>query len=640
MASQRRLSAIMFTDMVGFTARTQSDEAGTLALLEELERLVRAHLAEHHGREVKSTGDGVLVEFPSALEATRCAVAIQERLRERNRATGVPIELRIGLHLGDVEQRGDDIFGDAVNIAARVQPTADAGGIAVSAQVFDQVRNKIGLRLEKLEPKALKGLRVPMEVYRVVLPWNAPSGEPAGGPELRRIAVLPFSNISPDPRDAYLSDGLTEEVITVLSQLRELRVIARTSVEPYRTSPKSVAQVGVELGVGWVLEGSVRKAGNRLRITIQLIDSRSQEHVWAGTYDRELDDVFALQSELAKQVADALEIKLLAREAARLDRRAPPNTDSYLEYLRGRANMHFISEAELRSAKEHFERAIALDASNAAAHAGLSDVHRRLGGTYYHLPVPSWRRAAREHADRAVELDPDLADGHTSVAMNYWANGDYASAEREIQRAIQLNPSLALARLVRAGMLADLGREEEALEELAVGEELDPLSPLITGDRVDLLTHLGRWDVAEAALEKLGRIESHGLLYYDRRASLDLVRGDIEGFGRDIERFNELLPDRPELVCARAQYLARRSQPERARELLRSVEGLPDPVRPVAQIARSYALLGDLDSCFHWLDIAVDLGRFYPRYWRFDPLIAHVRSDPRFTALLRKAHVA
>ena len=631
----------MFTDMVGYTALTQLDERRSLELLEEQEAAVRPLLNAYHGRAVKSTGDGLLAEFPSALQATECAVAIQRRLSDRNRESGgPPIELRIGIHLGDVEERNEDIFGDAVNIAARVQPIADPGGIAISQQVYDQIRNKISLPLEKLERRSLKGVEAPMDVYRVVLSVGRPmpsTPTPAAGPN--RLAVLPLANISPEPQDAYFSDGLTEEVITTLSELPELRVIARTSVEPYKTAPKPIAQVGTELGVGWVLEGSVRKARTRLRIALQLVDVRTQEHVWSATYDRELDDVFALQSDVAHRVAEALKIRLGTREKSRLDRRPTVRPESYLEYLQGRTCLHGIEQAKLLEAREHFERALALDDRNAAAHAGLSEAHALVGSIYRYLPRPEWTELARREADRAIELDPDLAEAHTALALAQNRPDGTRAGERELRRAIELNPSYAGAHFWCALALADLGRPEEALREFAIAGELDPLSALVLAEEVSLLIDLGRLNRAEARLERLGQVEPKPILFEDRRASLLLARGDLESFHRSIERFDQLLPGRPETLATRALYHALVGQKESARELLQKAQALPEPVRPTAHIARVYAALGDLDSCFRWMEVAADRGELSPRTWRYSERVATVRQDPRFTTILRRLDV-
>jgi adenylate cyclase len=639
-ASTRRLAAIMFTDMVGYTASTQASEARTLELLDDLEGLVRPLLTHHHGREIKSTGDGFLVEFDSALMATRCAIDIQRAIHERNDQPGVtPFQIRIGVHLGDVEQRGTDIVGDAVNIAARIEPVAEPGGICVSGAVREQVWNKIPDELEKLAPKALKGLQISTDIYRVVPPSAARNlPDQSTGPT--GIAVLPFSNISPDPKDEYFADGLTEELITVLSQLKELRVISRTSVMQFKATTKSVSQIGTELGVVSILEGSVRKSGNRLRVAAQLIDARSDRHLWAQTYDRELHDVFAVQAEIARQVAEALKIELLAPEAARLDGRALPHPESYLEYLQGRTSLHTVSEEALRSAQAHFERALELDERNAAAHAGLADIQRVLGSVFHHLPKAEWEATSRGHAARAIELDPNLAEAHASLGFILWDDAEYPAAEREIQRALALNPSFAWARIWYADLLADEARSEEALREFALAEELDPLSTLALGEEIQLLVLLRRLDAAEVKIEKLGQLENFGLLYHNTRVNLCFARGDLGECLREIDQVTKLLPGHSDLAVGYAAHAAWSGEEQRARELLRTVESLPEPVRPDGQIAGVYANLGDLDACFHWLEIAVRTKRIAPRFWRLEPTLSHVRNDPRFAVLLRELNLS
>jgi adenylate cyclase len=640
MPTTRRLAAIMFTDMVGYTAAAQTDERAALALRKEQEELVHPVLTAHQGRKVKSTGDGFLVEFESALHATECAVDIQRRLRERNGRTGVrPIDLRIGIHLGDVEEDGTDIFGDAVNIASRIEPTAEPGGICISGAVREQVRNKIRDPLEKLPSTALKGVRDEIDIYRVVLPWAARDAA-APSADAPSLAVLPFANISPDPKDEYFADGLTEELISVLSQLPGLRVIARTSVMPYKAAPKPISQIGAELRVTTVLEGSVRKAGNRLRITAQLIDTRTQSHVWASTFDRDLDDVFAVQSEMAKHVADALKIKLLARDEGRLQSRPLANAESYLEYLQGRTSMHGSTEAAVREAKGHFERAIQLDDRNAAAHAGLADLYSTLGGFYRFLPKEELRAASRKHAARAIELDPNLAEAHAAWGGILQNDYDYAAAERELRLALELNPSYAWARGVYASLLADQCRTEEALREYVLAEQLDPLSTLVLGSHQELLTALRRMDEARALLERLGRADNFGLIYHAARGNLFFMEGDQAAFLEEVAWLDRNVPDRQEPAAALALAAARAGDGARTRELLRPIEALPEAIRPDAQIALAYAMLGDLDACFPWLERAIAARRVGIMWFRLDPLLAPLRADPRFTAILKNLNLA
>ncbi|HYA54775.1 MAG TPA: adenylate/guanylate cyclase domain-containing protein, partial [Thermoplasmata archaeon] len=349
MATSRRLSAIMFTDMVESTQLAQRDERAALALIEEQEKLARPVLTSHHGRWVKSTGDGFLAEFGSALDAVECAVELQDRVRERNRSPGaVPLRIRVGVHLGDVQRRSGDIFGDAVNVAARVESAAEPGGVCISGPVHELVRNKVPNPLERLGAQTLKGVTEPVQLYRVVLSPTEPSVSPRTD-SVPRLAVLPLANISPDPRDEYFADGLTEELISVLSKIPGLRVIARTSVTPYKSSSKSAAQIGTELGVGSILEGSVRKAGDRLRISLQLIDASSQEHVWTESYDRQMSDVFAIQSEVAESTAKAIRVELSDRAREFLGRAPTTNLRAYDLFLRAILKAELVSEKSFRA---------------------------------------------------------------------------------------------------------------------------------------------------------------------------------------------------------------------------------------------------------------------------------------------------
>ncbi len=475
----------MLTDIAGYTAMTQADEQLALELLSEHALLLRDRFASHQGREVKGTGDGFLVEFPSALDAVRCAIDIQEALHERN-AT-VPedrsLRLRIGIHLGDVVHRGDDVFGDGVNITSRVEPLAQPGGISISRQVYDQVWNKLQLPLVSLGEQELKNVKACIEVFRVVLPWEAATEEgvtACAAPEADRlrIAVLPLVNISPDPADAYFADGMTEELIYSLSKICCFRVIAQTSVIPYRGVKKPASVVGRELRVGTLLEGSVRKAGPRVRITLQLIDAQSEEHLWSEAYDRDLEDLLAVQSDVAQRVAEALQVRLAPREKERLDAQATGDLDAYMLYLKGRHFWNAHTPDGARKAIELFLAAIALDPDYALAYSGLADAHSLL----------SDRRKAMEAAEKALALDPGLAEAHASLGLiREEFSRDIAGAEEELQHAIALNPSYAMARHWYAMLLAVEGRSEEALAQLRKALELDPFSPVSAALAAELL---------------------------------------------------------------------------------------------------------------------------------------------------------
>jgi adenylate cyclase len=627
----------MFADMAGYTAATQSDEAGTLKLIQEQEELVRPLLAMHRGRGVKSTGDGFLAEFDSALHAVQCAIDIQQHLHERNAQPGnSTIPLRIGIHLGDVEERGTDIFGDAVNIAARIEPLANPGGICISGQVFDQVENKLPIRYEKLGPQRLKNVRSPVEIYRVVLPWSA-RAPPAPSSGSTRLAVLPFSNISPDPKDEYFADGLTEELITVLSQLRGLRVIARTSVSQYRSTSKSVPQIGAELGVEAVLEGSVRKAGDELRITVQLIDVDTQEHAWASTYDRKLENVFAVQSEIAKQVAEALEIELQSTESARLETRPTVRPESYLAYLKGRTLMHTVSPASFEAAKAQFELAVSLDDRNASAHSGLADVTIMTGWYFPSVPYSEWHESGRRLVKRALELDSNIAEAHVSLAMVLWSERDYIGIERELKLALSLNPSYALAHEIYAGVLEDEGRADEALLEFDQAEEADPISPTLLL-HARLLIWLGRLDEALVKIQKVGKPLDSTSQYHNILARYFLARQDLERGLKEIQLTEELLTEPSSKPLYRAFYYALSGEKEKARALLRSEESRSISAARQAVIVSTYAELGDIDECYRWMEAGPPTQPL--QALRLSPRFEGVRRDPRFQPLLKKMNLA
>lgn len=634
MVATRRLAAIVFTDIVGYTALAQADEAGALKLLREEEELVRPLLVAHEGREIKSTGDGFLVEFDSALRAVQCAIDIHHRLQERNSQAGAtPISLRIGIHLGDVEEHAGDIFGDAVNIASRIEPLALPGGVCISAQVFDQVRNKIPNRFEKLESKVLKNIRLPMDVYRILLPWDSPEAPSAAAPRTR-LAVLPLANISPDPKDEYFADGLTEELIGALSKIRELRVIARTSVGQYKSGTKSVSQIGVELGVGTVLEGSVRKAGDRLRITLQLIDAGTQEHIWANSYDRELDDVFAIQTEIAERTAVALRLELLGSERESIHRKPTKNIAAYNLYLRGIYAAHKVTLDGYAESIKLLDEAIRTDPGFSLAFSSLANMYILLSGMSL-APREAFPRAQALIA-KALALDPNSSDAHTArgnLALQH--NQDWETSEAEFRRALTLNPSDANAHFWYAMLLSVVQRFEEAKEELRTVIELDPLWELPKAWLTSAHELSGDFDEAIASAQEErdrapGTPGPHILLgqIYARAGRLDEARKESELASGPVADNSEL---------ERALLRAALGEPDEGRLLAARLEEAAKTVYvSSSRIACLYAALGQEEKALEWLERDYRSGdrTFWYAYQSigFDPL----RDDPRFKVMVEK----
>ncbi len=637
MTSVRRLSAIVFTDMVGYTASAQADEKTALSLRNEQESIIRPLVSAYQGRVVKSTGDGLLLEFGSALKATECALGIQQRLHERSRQGGLtPITVRIGIHVGDVEEQAADILGDAVNIAARVEPLADPGGVCITGEVYTQIHNKLPNDWERIPPRELKGIRQPVVLYRAILPWfRAGTSHPSA--DSSRIAVLPFANFSPDARDEYFADGLTDEIITVLSQIQDLRVIARTSVFPYKGTGKPLAQIGAELGVSTLLEGSVRMAGDRIRVTAQLIDVNSQAHRWAQAYDRNLEDVFAVQSEVAREVAKALQVRLAKTEEARLGeiRTTPP--ESYLAFLRGNtALLHSYSEQSLREAQWQFERAIALDPSNARAHAALSETMHFVAVFYRPGDRSQLDRTARELAEKSIHLDPNLADGHSSLGSILYDGLEFVAAEEEAHIALALNPNLTIARMWYSALLSEEGRADDALRELHLAYELDPQSRNVVGTLLRLLVTLRKLEEAKPLLDRFSDLDSGGRLSHEVMALYLIGRADYEAALREIELAESLPPDmgpqKPSIWRATVLALAGRSA--EARLVLGELEALPRWHTRNESLALNYGLLGELDVAYRLLNQGVE-GGLALQTIRLDPLAEPIRRDVRFAQLLK-----
>ncbi len=631
----------MFTDLEGFTSRTQRDEAGSLRALEEQERLIEPVLRARRGRKVKSTGDGYLVEFPDALDAVEAGVELQRSVNEQNaRAGGEPMRVRVGIHLGDVQERDGDIFGDAVNLASRIEPLAEAGGIALSSQVADQVRNKVAYRLERMGPKRLKGIEAPVEVYRVVLPWRRRDGE-TEAVAVPRLAILPLSNISPDPNDEYFADGLTEELIATVSQVRGLRVISRTSVSQYKSTPKPVAQIGSELGVTSILEGSVRKFGDRLRISVQLIDVPTDEHRWSETFDRKMDDVFAIQAEVAERTAGAMQVELLNSERASLRERPTSSLPAYEFYLRGiQAFQRTTADQNLdsdRTAEGYFLSAIREDPQFAAAYSALASHLVLVSGMT--RPGREVLPRARELAAKALTLNPRLSDAHVAmgnVAMQ--ADLDWTTAEAEFRQAIALAPSNASAHLWYGFLLGILQRFPEAKTENATAVELDPLWFYPRLQQAATYERSGDYPTAIALCERLAAVAGSPEQVPWMLSWLYALTGRDDEARQLVEPFRGTSAFGPRIV--RSVVLALLGEPEEAQALLDDwrAHRLGAYYNP-GGAAQFYSLLGAREEALSLLEEELKNGDrgLWARYQEasFDPL----RDDPRFLAMLRELRV-
>ena len=494
--SERRLAAIMFTDMVNYSELMQKDEAGTLQLLEDQQEIVNKILKDHGGRQIKTIGDAFFAQFDSILIALNCGVNIQETLVEFNstRQFSQRINLRIGIHLGDVEVKDNDAYGDGVNIASRIEPFADAGGICITEDVYRQVMNKTEMNFRSIGKKELKNITYSPEVYKVILPWEdrrqssgqdypenkdrrgkqsqptpqktskkkqnimpialggllvvvlafmigsyiSSSEEIGGDPSRSRsIAVLPFQNLSDASGSDYFSDGITEDIISHLAEIEGLRVIARTSILQYKGTNKTVVEIAKELNVNTILEGSVRRAGDQVRVVTQLIDIKSDDHLWTQTYDKKLDDIFAVQTDIAQNIAAYLEAKLSTKVQEKLASSPTTDTQAYDYYLKGKEQYYSYTMEGFRESVKFFSQALEIDPSYSLAYAGLGNAYAQI---FYRTKDPTFSDLGYTAVNEALKQNPELAEGYKAKALLAHFSDKKTEALKLNMKAIELKP--------------------------------------------------------------------------------------------------------------------------------------------------------------------------------------------------------
>jgi TolB-like protein/class 3 adenylate cyclase/Tfp pilus assembly protein PilF len=586
----RKLAAIMFTDMVGYSALSQRDDKLALELLEEHRRSLREIFPRFHGTEIKTIGDAFLVEFQSALEAAQCAIAIQRMLAHRN--TDVPpdrrIEVKIGIHIGDVVHRSGDVYGDGVNIASRIEPLAGAGGICVSMDVERQIRNAVETHFEKLAPTELKNISVPMDLFRIVLPWEAPAragkletgssksviGEKARSFPIRTlalvgigvvlaialgwwwttrpnknvalpapqasqsqsipeksIAVLPFENLSEDKANAYFADGIQDEILTRLSKIADLKVVSRTSTQQYQSKPGNLSEIAKQLGVANILEGSVQKSADSVRVNVQLIKAANDSHLWADTFDRKLTDIFSVETEVAKAVSDQLRAKLTGQEEQVIAAKPTDNPEAYDAYLRGLA-YHLktaATPANSLGAQKYLREAVRLDSKFALAWALLSYVESRGYITTNLQPTVSLREEARQAAETALTLQPNLGEAlHATGYYHYACLKDYDTAVRYFEQARPLLPNSSLIPESLAYVERRRGQWERSESYFNEAERLDPRNVGLLSQHAQSYLALRRFPEALRKLDQILNITPDDVDTLVFKGQIAQAEGDLQ----------------------------------------------------------------------------------------------------------------
>ena len=518
---ERRLAAVLAADVAGYSRLMGADEEGTLARLKAIRKsLVDPAIAAHRGRVVKTTGDGMLVVFASAVDAARSAIEVQRSMSSEN--AGVQqdsrIEFRIGIHIGDIMIDDSDIFGDGVNIAARLEGIARPGGVCISDDAYRQIRGKVDMACDDLGPQVLKNIAEPMRVWQVEFDQDAARALAERAPALAlpdkpSIAVLPFQNMSGDPEQEYFADGMVEEIITALSRFKMLFVIARNSSFAYKGRAVDIKQVGRELGVRYVLEGSVRKAAGRVRITGQLIDAANGSHLWADRFEGDLNDVFALQDEVTSKVVSAIQPKLLQTEIELAARRRTGNLSAHDLFLRSLPHFYAVTREGMLQAQELLARALELDPRYGAAASLAAGCHMMSVGQNWATNSKQAMMEGGRLLALALSIDKDDPDALCIAGrVTSYIFGDVEKAKEMVDRAVALNPNSSLAWEQRGWTYEYSGKSEEAIESFERSIRLSPLDPLLfstyTGISLSLIS-LGRFEEALASARKALRINTN-----------------------------------------------------------------------------------------------------------------------------------
>src|SRR5438552_2709728 len=696
---ERKLAAIMFTDMVGYSALAQRDDKVALELLEEHRRLLRAIFPQFHGTEIKTIGDAFLVEFGSALEAAQCAIEIQRTLAKRNHdvTSNRRMELKIGIHIGDVVHRDGDVYGDGVNIASRIEQLAGAGGICVSMDVERQIRNALEARFEKFGSADLKNIKLRMDLFRIILPWekgaesparrtskkspllvpaailvilallagwwwmqrknqqsvaaHAVPAAPTNTPDQKSVAVLPFVNLSDDKGSEYFSDGVSEELLTVLQKIPGMHVAARTSAFSFKGKNATAQEIGQKLGVAYLVDGSVRKSGDAVRIAARLARADSGQELWSENCTRNLRDVVAVQSELAETIVAQVRGQLTGSAAGSADKEkiqaevqaaekgGTKNVDAHQLYLQGRFYENRHSDKSTREALAAYQHAVELDPRFARAWAGVARTHTWIAGFATEggqKAFDAHLASARDAVARALAIEPDLPDAlyaRAWIETNFDFN--WSAATQTVSKAMALAPADPNVLIAAANLETALGNTDRAIEIYGKAVELDPVNAQSRSFLAFGLANTKRFADARAEYARVIELNSSAPWAHAGLGLGYLLENKFEEAATaaqaDAGDWCRLLI----VSCARWGQKRVAESDAALAELTKN-----DSETAAYQIAEVYAYRGDKDKAFEWLERArrqrdPGLGNL-----RRDPLVENLHSDPRWNAFLRTMGLA
>lgn len=622
--------------MTGYTALMQENEHLARQKRKRLKQVLEESIASYDGRVLQYYGDGSLSIFPSAINSVRCAINIQQQLQQSPR-----VDIRMGIHTGDIVIEDEAIYGDGVNLASRIESLAVPGGIFISEKVYDEVKNQDGINTRELGYFELKNVRQPVRIFAISNNGiTVPAREAIRGKTHQpgnRLAVLPFVNMSADPENEYFSDGITEELLNALTRVDGLQVTSRTSSFAFKGKNDDIREIAMQLNVDKVLEGSVRKSGNRVRITAQLINAADGYHIWSESYDRKLDDIFEVQDEISGIIANKLRQNFIhGMQDHDIVKSAPHNITAYTHYLKGKHFLNKLTPADLRRSIDCFEKAIHEDPDYAQAYAMIAAAYSNLGSSGQMLPHAAFDIVHR-YADRALALDDTIAEGHAAKGSAYLLyEWKWEAAYRELQEALRLNPGFIETYELLALYHVIMGEKDEAVRLMEEAEKFDPLSPMVLQSLGNMYMFAERYDDAIAQAEKMLDINPQMRACIEMKAWATGMKGDWQSALPLFEEVYRLTNHPLKGLMGLGYAYGALGMREKALECIQKMEqrqaAEPDSVID-ADIAAVWFSLGDVDRTFYYLEQCVEKRMGPVIFFLEYPAYVKIKKDPRYEQL-------
>jgi adenylate cyclase len=633
----RQLAAILFADMTGYTALVQENEQLARVKRRRLKEVLETIIARHNGKILQNYGDGSLSVFSSAIDSVHSAINIQQELQQEPK-----VDLRIGIHTGDITMEDDAIYGDGVNLASRIESLAVPGGVFISEKVYDEIKNQASIITREMGYFELKNIKQPVRIFAIA---NQGISVPKRG-ELKgktrqpgnRLAVLPFVNMSADPENEYFSDGITEELLNALTRVDGLQVTSRTSVFAFKGKNTDIRDIAIQLNVDKVLEGSVRKSGNRVRITAQLINAADGYHIWSENYDRDLTDIFEVQDEISGIITNKLRENLGGPRKTNVKGHVK-NVIAYTHYLKGLHYLHKITPGDTKRAIESFEKAIQLEPEYAQAYAMIAGAYSRLGAMGQVLPEKAFEIVHR-YADKAIDLDDTISEGFCAKGAVYLLyDWKWKEAYSSLQKALELDPGLIEAHEMMAIYYMVMGEVGNGVEIMEEAERKDPLSPAVSLSLGNMYAFAKQYDDAIREAEKVLEMIPNMRACIELKAWAIGMKGDWKKALELFEEVHQLTNHPLKGLMGMGYAYSQLGETEKAMECIRKME-LRQQTEPDTVIDGDIAVvwygLGDLDKTFYYLNQCVDKRMGPVVYFLEYPVYEKIKTDPRYFDLRRR----